>query len=125
MKENQLEKINRENLLKGLDSEGREMPFYSDSEYGYEKFISNPSNNGHWDLKNTGQYHEGIFVKVNLKDVFFRQRFNNKKVRWLDMMLDQANRNPLGITEEQFVKVQMQNKPKLKEQIDKIINGTT
>lgn len=104
-----LEEINRDNLLKGLDSEGQNMPFYSNSEYGFEKLRRNPRNRGMWDLKNTGQYHKGIYTVVKRKEILFRQRFRNKKITWLDMMLEKANRNPLGITKDQMKKAQLDN----------------
>ncbi|WP_407501376.1 hypothetical protein [Elizabethkingia anophelis] len=123
LKESQLEKINIDNLQKGLDSEGQDMPFYSDSEYGFEKLMSNPKNRGHWDLKNTGQYYSGIKYVVSNSYVTFSQKINNKKTNWIDEMMEKANRNPIGITKVQFEKVQIDNIPKLKEKINKIING--
>ncbi|WP_407484451.1 hypothetical protein [Elizabethkingia anophelis] len=123
LKESQLEKINIDNLQKGLDSEGQDMPFYSDSEYGFEKLMSNPKNRGRWDLKNTGQYYSGIKYVVSNSYVTFSQKINNKKTNWIDEMMEKANRNPIGITKVQFEKVQIDNIPKLKEKINKIING--
>ena len=99
------------------------MPFYSDSEYGFEKTMSNPKNGGKWDLKKTGQYHLGIYAVIKNNEVLFKQKFNNKKIVWLDMMLEIANRSPLGITEEQFFDVQLKNKPAIRKKLDKIING--
>ena len=126
LKESKLEDINRDNLLQALDSEGMNMPFYSDGAYaiyGFNKFQKNPRNRGRWDLKLTGQYHLGITAKVTFKSVDFRQRFNNEKIKWLNSALDYAHLNPLGITKEQFYDVQLKNIPKIKIQIDKIING--
>ena len=108
-----LEEINRENLLNGLDSEGRDMPFYSNSpgyaQYGFEKFRQNPKNKGKWDLKLTGQYHRGIYTVLKNNNIYFRQKFRNKKIQWLDMMLEKANRNPLGITEKQMREAEKKN----------------
>ena len=85
--------------------------------------MRNPKNGGKWDLKNTGQYHLGIYAVIKNNEVLFKQKFNNKKIVWLDMMLEIANRNPLGITEEQFFDVQLKNKPAVRKKLDKIING--
>lgn len=124
LKESKLDDLNRENLLKGLDSEGQDMPFYNpESEYGEEKFRRNPKNMGKWDLKNTGQYHKGIKVTITKDFVSFRQIYNNSKVRWLDERLDKANRNPLGITKEQLYEIQMKNKPELFKKLDNIISN--
>ena len=79
LKESKLEDINRDNLLRGKDSEGQDMPLYAPTEYGLDK--SNPLNRGHWDLKLTGQYHLGITAKITSKEVSFYQKYNNKKIQ--------------------------------------------
>ena len=129
LEESDLVEINKDNLMQGLDSEGNQMPYYSESsEYGYEKFSRNPRNGGRWDLFNTGQYYSGITLKIIINqkrgETIFRQKFNNEKIRWLDRMLDIANRNPIGITNEQIVKAQIENKPKIAVVLKRIINGS-
>lgn len=116
-----LRNINIENLNKGLDSEGQDMPLYSNTPYGIEK--SNPLNRGHWDLKKTGQYHLGITAKILNNKITFKQRYDNKKIRWLDMMLDKANRNPLGITLKQYNDYLSTKRPKMQEKLIKIIKN--
>lgn len=123
LKSQKLEKVNRANLLKGLDSEGSDMPFYSQSEYGLEKTMRNPRNRGHWDLKNTGQYHTGIYTVIKAKEILFKQRVRNKKTAWLEIMLDKANREPLGITKYQIIEAQKKNILIVKPKLLKIING--
>lgn len=118
-----IKEININNLQHGLDSKGADMPFYANSEYGFEKMMINPKNRGHWDLKNTGQYYEGIVVKIKRNEVVFSQKFRNKKIDWLNLMLERANRNPLGITKEQMEELQVKNIPILREKILNIING--
>lgn len=123
LQDSHLEKINIDNLQKGLDSEGQDMPFYSDSEYGFEKLMANPKNRGHWDLKNTGQYYSGITYKINNDVVKFTQKYRNKKTRWIDEMMYKADRVPLGMTKEQFIKVQIDIIPAVRKQILNIINN--
>ncbi|WP_166519088.1 hypothetical protein [Elizabethkingia argenteiflava] len=123
LEKSHLERINIDNLQHGLDSEGRDMPFYSNSEYGFKKFASNPKNRGHWDLKNTGQYYSGIKYTVRKDVVKFSQVYNNKKITWLDMMLEKANRTPLGLEKQQFIEIQKDIIPKVRIQILNIINN--
>lgn len=124
LKSHKLERVNQDNLLQGKDSEGGDMPFYSNSEYGLDKMMRNPRNGGKWDLKNTGAYHAGIYTIIQKKSIIFKQRLRNKKVNWIDMMMEKANRNPLGITEEQMIEAQKKNIPIVKPQLLKIINGS-
>jgi hypothetical protein len=124
LKSQKLERINQDNLLQGKDSEGSDMPFYSNSEYGFEKTMRNPRNRGKWDLKNTGAYHSGIYTIIQKKTILFKQRLRNKKVNWIDLMLEKANRNPLGITKEQLIEAQKKNIDIVKPDLLKIINGS-
>ena len=114
-------------MLHGKDSEGEDLPFYSFTErfaeYGYEKTRINPLNRGRWDLKLTGQYHSGIKVSVLKGKIRFKQRFNNFKTRWIAERLEKANRNPLGITSEQYAEYLETKKPKMQENLIKIINN--
>jgi hypothetical protein len=106
-----------------MDSEGQTMPFYAMTEYGADKFTRNPRNGGRWDLKLTGQYHSGIGVQIKTNSVLFTQKYRNKKVQWLNMMLDKANRHPLGIKQTELDNIQKENIPELKIQLLKIIHG--
>ncbi len=99
------------------------MPFYSNYEYGFEKTMRNPRNGGRWDLKNTGAFHKGIYTIFKAKEILFRQRLKNKKTNWIDMMMEKANRQPLGITDEQMIEAQKKNIDIVKPDLLKIING--
>ncbi|MDV3508953.1 hypothetical protein CMU89_17125 [Elizabethkingia anophelis] len=100
------------------------MPFYSNSEYGFEKMMSNPRNRGHWDLKNTGQYYSGIKYRISGNKLKFYQQFSNKKTKWIDTMMEKANRVPLGISKEEFIEIQIKNKPIIRTRLlNKINNG--
>lgn len=120
-----LEEINKENLLKGLDSEGNEMPFYSDTEYGYEKTVRNPRNGGRWDLKNTGQFHKGLTVKVSITAVKFSQRFRNRKIDWLNRRLEDrfGDNKAVGISKKNLDQAFEDNIPELNEKIVKILKS--
>ena len=124
LKDQKIERINQDNLLQGKDSEGSDMPFYSNSEYGLYKTMRNPKNRGHWDLKNTGAYHKGIYTIIQKKTILFKQRLRNKKVYWIDMMMEKSNRTPLGITKNQIIEAQKKNIDIVKPQLLKIINGS-
>ena len=124
LKSQKLERVNQDNLLQGKDSEGSDMPFYSNSEYGLSKMMRNPRNGGKWDLKNTGAYHGGIYTIIEKKKIIFKQRLRNKKVNWIDMMMEVANRNPLGITKDQMTEAQIKNIDIVKPDLLKIINGS-
>ena len=127
LKANELENLNKDNLLQGKDSEGDDLPFYSITgkfaEYGYEKTRMNPLNRGRWDLKLTGQYHSGIKAHISKGKIRFKQRFNNLKTKWIAERLEKANRNPLGITEEQYTEYLETKKPKMQENLMKIIKN--
>lgn len=120
-----LEEINKENLLKGLDSEGGQMPYYADTEYGYEKFRSNPRNGGRWDLKNTGQFHRGLTAKVTIDRVKFSQKYRNKKIDWLNRRLEDrfSGNRGVGISKKNLDDAFKANIPGLNEQVVKILKG--
>ena len=109
--------------MKGLDSEGRNMPPYANEEYGYEKFTRNPSNRGYWDLKNTGQYHSGIRVKITASSVHFTQHYKNRKVAWIDKEMRAWGLKPLGITQEQWAEVNEEVARRVREDINKILSS--
>ena len=123
LKKSRLEEINRDNLLQGLDSDGNPMPFYSDFDYGNEKFRMNFRNQGRWDLKLTGQYHQGIIAKIKKGEVTFHQKYRNQKITWLHDVLKENKLNPLGITQKQWEELQMKNSEAIREKIQQIING--
>ena len=109
--------------MKGLDSEGANMPPYSNADYANFKTSINPSNRGFWDLRLSGQYHRGITYRVYGANVFFSQKYNNEKIQWLEERLAFYNKIPLGITDEQFYKVQLDNKPIIKRKLVNYINN--
>lgn len=119
-----LEELNRENLLQGKDSEGNDMPFYSpNSEYGFEKTMRNPKNRGRWDLKNTGEYHSGIYTKIERSKLLFKQRVRNAKSIWIARVMERANREPLGIPARKMNQLLLDKKPDVKKEIEKTITG--
>ena len=121
LKQSELENINRINLLEGKDNEGNNMPSYRNPEYASYKRRLNPKNRGFWDLKITGKrFHNGLFAQVNQKEVLFKQRFNNKVTRSIFSRKEKSL--IVGIREDQFEKVQLDNKPILKKQLLDIIN---
>ena len=83
----------------------------------------NPRNRGFWDLKLTGQYHQGIIAKIKKGEVTFHQKFRNKKITWLHDVLRENKLNPLGITQKQWEELQMKNSEAIREKIQQIING--
>lgn len=100
------------------------MPFYSNhSDYGFEKTRRNPLNRGRWDLKDTGQYHRGIYVKRNRSFVEFKQRYTNTKVISLERKLETANRIALGIEQKELNKILEEKKPEIKLKIENLIAG--
>ena len=115
-----LEKINRGNLQEGIDSEGNDMPRYRNPDYANFKVSINPKNRGFWDLRLHGEYYRGIEAKIYPSIVFFHQRFSNEKIDWIN---ERVGKRPLGISKNQMEEVQLKNIPKLKKQIEKIING--
>jgi len=118
-----LEQINRDNLLQGKDRYGQDMPDYSNPEYGFIKFRMNTRNRGKWDLKLTGEYHKGIFIKILGSEVEFRQRLRNAKVQWINLRLEKLQRDPLGIEEIQMKKLLKENAPLLKKKIEDSIKN--
>lgn len=120
--DSKLEDKNRANLLDGKDSEGNDMPFYSpNSEYGFEKMRRNPRNRGHWDLKNTGEYHKGIFIQIKKNRVLFKQRIQNAKSIWIAKKMELANRTPLGMKQSDLTKILKDKIPGIKNDIEQII----
>lgn len=126
LEKSNLKQINIDNLQQGKDSDGNDMPRYRNPEYANDKTKINPNNRGFWDLRLTGEYYRGIDVRIFGSKVFFTQKFRNEKIDWLhERLLWQGHNLALGITENQFFEVQMKNKPKIKQRLENIINGTT
>ncbi|WP_155845024.1 hypothetical protein [Chryseobacterium daeguense] len=124
IKESKLEDINRENLLQGKDSEGNDMPFYSpNSEYGFEKMRRNPKNRGRWDLRNTGEYHRGIYTEIKRSNVLFKQRVRNAKTIWIERAMERANRVSLGIPQTKMDQILIEKAPQIKREIEQIITS--
>lgn len=123
LEDSELEKINIDNLQQGKDSEGENMPSYSNPDYANFKTSINPRNRGFWDLRLTGEYYRGIEARIYGAQVFFVQTISNPKIQWLNEKLDFYNKVPLGITKEQMYKVQLKNKPKIREQVERIISN--
>lgn len=121
MEESNLVEINRKNLMEGKDSEGNDMPRYKSPEYAHFKTSINPKNRGFWDLRVMGEYQNFINVTIHPAVVFFNNKLNNEKTVWLHQRLGKRH---LGITQDQIIKVQIDNKPKIREKILKIINGS-
>lgn len=122
IKESKLEDINRDNLLQGKDSEGNDMPFYSpNSEYGFEKMRRNPKNRGRWDLRNTGEYHRGIYIQIKRSQVLFKQRLRNAKEIWIARAMERANRSSIGIPQSKMDQILVEKAPEIKKKIERII----
>lgn len=111
--------------MKGLDNKGANMPSYAMSEYGADKYARNPSNRGHWDLYNTGQYYMGITVRFKPAKVEFYQKYKNNKIEWLDRRLEifDGSIRSLGITEKQLFTVQKDLIPIIYPKLAEIIKG--
>ena len=119
MEKSNLEKINKENLQEGKDSDGDNMPRYRNPDYANFKVTINPKNRGFWDLRLSGEYYRGIQAKIYPTIVFFTQKFNNEKIDWLH---DRIGTSGLGITKDQMEEVKKKNIPKIKKHLDLIIN---
>lgn len=123
LEDSNLKGINISNLQEGKDSEGENMPSYSNPDYANFKTSINPKNRGFWDLRLHGEYYRGIDVRIYATQVFFVQTISNPKMAWLKERLDFYNKTPLGITKKQMEQVQLDNKPKIQKAIYKILNN--
>lgn len=101
------------------------MPHYANTEYGYEKFARNPRNGGRWDLKNTGQFYQGLTVKVTINQVKFSQKFRNKKIDWLNRRLEDrfGDNRAVGISKIELDEAFKKNIPILNDKLVKILKG--
>ncbi|ALR29768.1 hypothetical protein ATE47_04185 [Chryseobacterium sp. IHB B 17019] len=100
------------------------MPFYSpNSEYGFEKMRRNPKNRGRWDLRNTGEYHRGIYTEIKRNQVLFKQRVRNAKAMWIARAMERANRISLGIPQTEMDEILIEKAPEIKKKIERIITS--
>lgn len=106
--------------MQGKDSEGGNLPSYSDPEYAHFKTSINPYNRGFWDLRVTGQYQSFVDVIVHPAVIFFKNELQNEKAQWLHSKLGTSH---LGVTEEQGYQFQLDNKPEIRKKILDIINN--
>lgn len=119
-REKDLLDMNKENLMQGKDSEGKDMPRYRNAEYAHFKTSINPRNRGFWDLRVMGEYQNWIKVNIYGSNIFFKNTLKNDKAAWLHNRLGTRH---LGVTEEQILKFQIENKPEIRAKMLKIING--
>lgn len=130
--ESKLEKINQDNLLRGKTSDGGRMPHYSNKYrrgnllYADYKQRSNPLNKRRWDLKHwwnkkyDGAFYRSIKVKVNLKEVIFSTNYDPQTMKGIYAIINKQR--IIGVTKRQLIDVQIKNIPKIRQQVDSIIN---
>lgn len=88
---------------------------------------SNPLNKGRWDLKHWwNRKYDGLFYKsiktiVTLKEVQFSTNYNPLYMRGIYSVI--SKQKIIGITKKQMLDAQIRNKPKIKRQIENIINN--
>lgn len=133
LKESHLEKINQNNLLRGKTSDGGRMPRYSETYrrgdifYANYKQRANPLNKRRWDLKHSwnrkydGLFYKSIKVRVNLKEVIFTTNYDPQYMKGIYAIINKGR--IIGITKKQMIDAQVRNIPKIKRQIEDIINN--
>lgn len=95
--------------------------------YRAYKMRSNPLNKGRWDLKHwwdrkyDGLFYKSIKVKVTLKDVQFTTNYSPLYMRDIYAIISKSR--IIGITKKQMIDVQVKNVPKIKQQVENIINN--
>ncbi|SIS34306.1 hypothetical protein SAMN05421768_103693 [Chryseobacterium joostei] len=95
--------------------------------YRAYKMRSNPLNKGRWDLlhfwnkKYNGLFYRSIKAKVNLKEVKFTTDYSPMYMRDIYAIINKQR--IIGITKQQMLEAQIRNKPKVRKQIDNIINN--
>ena len=99
------------------------MPSYSNPEYASDKLQINPRNRGFWDLRLTGEYYQGLNVTTKKLRIDFRQTVSNGKVDWLNQKFVFYRKKPLGISDENLYEYLENKKPKMQENLMKIINN--
>ena len=112
----ELKNINLDTLQQGKDSEGNNMPSYSNPEYASDKIQINPRNRGFWDLRLTGEYYQGLNVTAKKLRIDFRQTVLNQKFAFY-------RKKPLGISDENLYEYLETKKPKMQDTLMKIINN--
>lgn len=94
--------------------------------YADYKNRMNPLNNHRWDLKHwwnekyDGLFYRSIKVKITLKNVQFSTNYSPVYMR--DIYYVIPKHRIIGITKQQMIDAQIQNRPKLERQILSIIN---
>lgn len=99
------------------------MPSYSNPEYASDKLQINPRNRGFWDLRLTGEYYKGLNVTTKKLRIDFKQTVSNEKVDWLNQKFVFYRKKPLGISDENLYEYLESKKPKMQENLMKIINN--
>ena len=87
------------------------------------KTSMNPRNRGFWDLKLTGEYYSGISFKIQKTKISFKQTILNDKNTSISNYLKDLNIKPLGISDENLYEYLETKKPKMQENLMKIINN--
>jgi len=118
-----IKNLNIDNLQQGKDSEGANMPSYSNPEYASDKTQINPRNRGFWDLRLTGEYYSGIKVLIQKNKISFTQLVNNEKTQWLEDKLNFWRKKPLGIEDEVLNEYLTKKRPKMQEKLKAIIRN--
>ncbi|GEJ46011.1 hypothetical protein CRS_26190 [Chryseobacterium sp. ON_d1] len=108
------------------------MPLYSKKYrrgnlfYADYKNRMNPLSKRRWDLKHwwnkkfDGLFYRSIKVRVNLNDVKFDTNYNPVYMRDIYAIISKSK--IIGITKQQLNDAQLRNKPKIKRQVESIIN---
>jgi len=99
------------------------MPSYSNPEYASDKLQINPRNRGFWDLRLTGEYYQGLSVTAKKLRIDFKQTVSNEKVDWLNQKFVFYRKKTLGISDENLYEYLETKKPKMQENLMKIINN--
>lgn len=99
------------------------MPSYSNPEYASDKLQINPRNRGFWDLRLTGEYYQGLNVTTKKLRIDFKQTVSNQKINWLNQKFAFYRNKPLGISDENLYDYLETKKPKMQENLMKIINN--
>lgn len=109
------------------------MPRYSETYrrgdifYANYKQRANPLNKRRWDLKHSwnrkydGLFYKSIKVRVNLKEVIFTTNYDPQYMKGIYAIINKGR--IIGITKKQMIDAQVRNIPKIKRQIEDIINN--
>lgn len=121
LEESNLDDITRDNLKHGKVGLLYDMPTYSMSQkwkwYGDMKVQRNPLNQRRYDLNLTGKLWSGLDYKVD-NSATIVEFFNRNADAYI-----QQYQGYFGIDEKQLYEVQIRNKPKVRQELEKIISG--